>query len=153
MANRIAQALAKHGVHKDADVRIVDASDSSGNCLSRATRLYKLGWYEKFGSEQDFLDGIDFDVETILRQQTLLKSGPKEGELVLVTGASGFLGSSIVTHLLRHPARFSVRLAMRQRTQFDAWVDEYPEYADRLDYAQIPSLTETDAFSALRERC
>ena len=114
-----------------------------------AVRLQQLGWKPRFANEQYLLEGIDHEVRMIVRDE--INPSPLKDEakapVVLVTGGSGYLGSAIVLTLLRHARDFVVRLALRNRAQFDDWIREYPQFKNRLDYAQVTSLTDASAYT------
>ncbi|KAI5481328.1 3-beta hydroxysteroid dehydrogenase/isomerase [Pseudohyphozyma bogoriensis] len=64
--------------------------------------------------------------------------------LVLVTGATGYVGSEIALEFLRQG--FAVRQAIRSQSQADAWNDKFPQYKDRTSFVFISSLEATGAF-------
>jgi hypothetical protein len=147
VAHRIAKQLHKHGVLSEPLVRTQGEWDFYGIYDSSTSRLRELGWYERFGSAQDFLDGIDFEVESVLLQKGLIpKPTPPKKDVVLVTGASGWIGSAVALRFLRHAKGFTVRLALRSKDQFEAWAREYPQWKDRLEFVEVTSLTDAEAW-------
>jgi hypothetical protein len=153
VAHRIAKQLYKHGILAEPLVRTQGEWDFYGIYDSSTSRLRELGWYERFGSAQDFLDGIDFEVESVLLQKGLIpKSKPTptptqpRKDVVLVTGASGWIGSAVALRFLRHARGFTVRLALRSIDQFEAWTREYPQWKDRLEFVEVKSLTDPEVW-------
>ena len=145
VAKQIAAGLVKHGVWKEPTVKTDGEWDFYGIYASKATRLSQLGWTPKVGTDQDLADGIDSEVQNVLIQQGKLAS-PKTGSRVLVTGASGYVGGAIALRLLEHPAELTVRLALRNKADFDAFIAHQPWYAGRLEFAHVPSITAPSAF-------
>ena len=142
----MAQRLVHHGIFQSPKTHIRGEWDFYGIYDANSTRLRSLGWSERFGSPQDLLDGIDFEVETYLRTKKLIPDIPTP-ETVLVTGGSGYVGSSIVLELLRNARRFNVRLAVRGKEQYDDWVKAYPGYARRLEWTTVSSLTDPSGYT------
>ena len=64
--------------------------------------------------------------------------------LVLITGASGFVGSEIALEALREG--HTVRLVFRQQAQADAWNKQYPDTQERTQIAIIPDFAAEGAF-------
>ena len=58
-----------------------------------------------------------------------------ENRLILVTGATGFIGAHIVDTLLSRG--FRVRGATRSLAKGDAMIKARPQYADKLEFVQI----------------
>ncbi|KAI5478174.1 ketoreductase [Pseudohyphozyma bogoriensis] len=65
-------------------------------------------------------------------------------QLVLVTGASGYIGAETCLEFLRQG--FSIRQALRTQAQADAWSEKFPEYASRVEFAIVPDITKPGAF-------
>lgn len=68
----------------------------------------------------------------------------RSSQLVLITGASGFIGSEIALEALRQG--FSVRLAVRKQSQADAFKAAYPDFASRITSTIVPDITVEGAF-------
>ncbi|ORY92509.1 hypothetical protein BCR35DRAFT_327635 [Leucosporidium creatinivorum] len=68
----------------------------------------------------------------------------KSNSLILLTGGSGFVGSSIALEALRRG--YSVRLALRKRSQFDDWLGKYPEWKGKLSYVLVEDFVKKGAF-------
>lgn len=64
--------------------------------------------------------------------------------LVLVTGASGFVGSEIALEFLRQG--FAVRLSIRKQEQASLWDAKYPEYKYRVDFVLVKAMGTPGAF-------
>lgn len=64
--------------------------------------------------------------------------------LVVVTGASGFLGSEVVLAFLE--AGFHVRGTVRQQQQAKAFLERYPKHAKQLDFMVVPDMKAPNAF-------
>lgn len=64
--------------------------------------------------------------------------------LILLTGGSGFVGSCIALEALAKGC--SVRLALRKRSQFDDWLNKYPEWKDKLSYIVVEDFGKEGAF-------
>jgi hypothetical protein len=161
VAHRIAKQLHKHRVLSEPLVRTQGEWDFYGIYDSSTSRLRELGWYERFGSAQDFLDGIDFEVESVLLQKGLIPkptstptptptptqtTAQTRKDVVLVTGASGWIGSAVALRFLRHARGFTVRLALRSIDQFEAWTREYPQWKHRLEFVEVTSLTDPEVW-------
>lgn len=71
-------------------------------------------------------------------------SSVNSSTIALVTGASGYVGSAIALEFLKQG--FSVRLALRNEAQRDAWLETYPDTADRTSFAFITSIDTPGAF-------
>ncbi|WOO84405.1 Putative uncharacterized oxidoreductase [Vanrija pseudolonga] len=68
------------------------------------------------------------------------------GSLVLVTGASGFMGTHTVGTLL--DAGFAVRAAVRSADKGEHLKAEFPAHAERVSYAIVPDMSEPTAYDA-----
>ncbi|ORY77578.1 hypothetical protein BCR35DRAFT_353106 [Leucosporidium creatinivorum] len=65
-------------------------------------------------------------------------------ELVLITGATGFVGSEIALEALRQG--FAIRLAVRKASQAEAFKAAYPEFASRTSFVVVPDLQAESAY-------
>ncbi|KAM5359184.1 hypothetical protein ACJZ2D_014682 [Fusarium nematophilum] len=66
------------------------------------------------------------------------------GNLVLVTGANGFIGTQTVASLLE--SGYRVRGAVRSQSSADAILKTFPENLDKLSVVVIPDMTAQSAF-------
>ncbi|KAF2489584.1 putative 3-beta hydroxysteroid dehydrogenase/isomerase [Lophium mytilinum] len=70
------------------------------------------------------------------------------GELVLITGASGFLGAQLVNETLK--AGYRVRGTVRRQAQVESLEAFFrPNYGDRVEFATIPNMTQEGAYDAV----
>jgi len=70
------------------------------------------------------------------------------GKLVLITGASGFLGSQLVNETLK--AGYRVRGTVRRQAQVESLEAFFrPTYGDRVEFATIPDMTQEGAYDAV----
>ncbi|KAF2809233.1 NAD dependent epimerase/dehydratase family protein [Mytilinidion resinicola] len=70
------------------------------------------------------------------------------GELVLITGASGFLGAQLVNETLK--AGYRVRGTVRRQAQVESLEAFFrPSYGDRVEFATIPDMTQEGAYDAV----
>lgn len=66
------------------------------------------------------------------------------GQLVLITGGTGFVGSEIALEALRQG--FNIRLAVRKASQAEAFKTAYPEFATRVSFVIVPDLQADGAY-------
>jgi nucleoside-diphosphate-sugar epimerase len=69
--------------------------------------------------------------------------------LLLVTGASGFIGSHVVDRALK--GGYDVRLTVRKERQIDELRQLFPTYTSQMDFAVVPDITATYAFDSAME--
>lgn len=65
-------------------------------------------------------------------------------ELVVVTGATGFIGAHVVDELLRRGLR--VRAVARSKAKAEQMLRDRPQHRERLEFAFIEDLTDPDGF-------
>ncbi|KAF9762311.1 hypothetical protein IL306_003458 [Fusarium sp. DS 682] len=66
------------------------------------------------------------------------------GDLVLITGATGFIGSKIAVDALE--AGYNVRLTVRREEQIDLLKEALFKYTDQLQFTIVTDFTKDDAF-------
>jgi nucleoside-diphosphate-sugar epimerase len=69
--------------------------------------------------------------------------------LLLITGASGFIGSHVLDRAIK--AGYDVRLTVRKETQIDELQQLFPTHTSQMDFAVVPDITATDAFNRAME--
>jgi nucleoside-diphosphate-sugar epimerase len=67
------------------------------------------------------------------------------GELILITGATGFIGSRIAVDALK--AGYNVRLTVRREEQMGLLKEALFKYTDQLQFAIVTDFTRADAFN------
>lgn len=72
------------------------------------------------------------------------------GPVVFITGSTGFIGAQVTLAALR--AGYNVRLSVRRSSQTTALRQAFDEFADKLDFVDVPDYTVAGAFdSALKD--
>ena len=66
------------------------------------------------------------------------------GDIVFITGATGFVGSHIANQVLR--AGYRVRLSVRKEQQMEKLKGVFHDHAQRTEYVIVPNITLSDAF-------
>jgi NADPH-dependent methylglyoxal reductase len=74
----------------------------------------------------------------------MTNTSPSHSPLVLVTGASGYLGSEVALEALR--AGYSIRLVFRKSEQVEQWRKKYPDELSRTQTVVVPDFTPGGAF-------
>ncbi|KUJ17794.1 NAD(P)-binding protein [Mollisia scopiformis] len=64
--------------------------------------------------------------------------------LILITGASGFIGSHVLDRVLK--AGYNVRLTIRKEAQIHELKQLFPAHTQQMDFAVVPDITALDAF-------
>lgn len=67
-------------------------------------------------------------------------------KLVFITGATGFIGSQVVTSALE--AGFDLRLSVRKAEQIETLKQLFPNDVSRLEFVVVPDLAQPGAFDS-----
>ena len=88
-------------------------------------------------------------VKQILRPRSTRTDPAMAQELVLITGATGFIGSQTALSALK--AGYRVRLSVRKPDQIEKLKKLFSEFVGSLDFAVVSDFTAPDAFKSAVE--
>ncbi|ORY88047.1 hypothetical protein BCR35DRAFT_263736 [Leucosporidium creatinivorum] len=74
----------------------------------------------------------------------MASTSASQSSLVLITGASGFVGSQVALEALQ--AGYSIRLVFRKALQAEQWREKYPDLRLRTQTVVVPDFTAEGAF-------